>query len=144
MPKRENVSLVVREWVEKAENDLKNAAHTLLMNEDCPTDTVCYHAQQCAEKYLKALLVANNIPFPKTHDLEELHAIVPRRYHPLLDGDEQSVLTDYATGARYPGWCDISLAEARKAVAMARKVRRKVRRFLPKVALCDRGKAPPA
>lgn len=48
---------VVRQWVEKAENDLKNATHTLKLGRDCPTDTVCFHAQQCVEKYLKALLV---------------------------------------------------------------------------------------
>ena len=40
---------VVHEWVEKAENDLKNAAHTLRMGKRCPTDTVGFHAQQCVE-----------------------------------------------------------------------------------------------
>jgi len=33
---------VVREWISKAENDLKNAANTLKMGKDCPTDTVCF------------------------------------------------------------------------------------------------------
>ena len=41
MPEREDVLTVVREWVLKAENDLKNAAHTLLLGKECPTDTVC-------------------------------------------------------------------------------------------------------
>ena len=50
MPEVEQVTAVVREWLDKAENDLKNAAHTLEMGEACPTDTVCFHAQQCAEK----------------------------------------------------------------------------------------------
>ncbi len=40
--------------------------------EESPTDTVCFHAQQCVEKYLKAVLVSEAIDFPKTHDLEEL------------------------------------------------------------------------
>lgn len=140
MPKPEDIVLVIREWVGKAENDLKNAANTLLMGEDCPTDTVCFHAQQCSEKYLKALLVSKSIPFPKTHDLEKLHTLIPKRLRPELSGDEQSILTDYATGARYPGWGDISLAEAHKAVAVARRVRKEVRRFLPKEAL-RRGKS---
>ena len=43
----------VRQWVAKAENDLRNAEHTLTLQEECPFDTVCFHAQQCAEKYLK-------------------------------------------------------------------------------------------
>jgi len=46
MPEREKVFTVVGEWVGKAENDLKNAAHTLKLGADCPTDTVCFHAQQ--------------------------------------------------------------------------------------------------
>lgn len=46
-----------RAWIKKAEGDLKTAEHTLTLKERCPFDTVCFHAQQCAEKYLKALLV---------------------------------------------------------------------------------------
>jgi HEPN domain-containing protein len=63
---------LVRLWVEKAEHDLRNATHTLTLEEDCPFDTVCFHAQQCVEKYLKALLTLRQIEFSKTHDLTEL------------------------------------------------------------------------
>src|SRR5207253_8193368 len=35
-------------------------------------DAVCFHAQQCAEKYLKACLQEADLPFRKTHDLSEL------------------------------------------------------------------------
>ena len=59
----------IRRWVEKAEHDLRNAEHVLTLAEDCPTDTECFHCHQCAEKYLKALLVAHGIAFPRTHDL---------------------------------------------------------------------------
>ncbi|MBI4384722.1 MAG: HEPN domain-containing protein [Nitrospinae bacterium] len=47
---------LVRQWVEKAEHDLRNAEHALTLKDDCPFDTACFHTQQCAEKYLKALL----------------------------------------------------------------------------------------
>ena len=50
MPERENVYSVAREWVVKAENDLKAAAQILKLANECPTDTVCFHAQQCVEK----------------------------------------------------------------------------------------------
>jgi hypothetical protein len=40
---------LIREWIIKAENDLKTAAHTLTLGVDCPTDTVSFHAQQCVE-----------------------------------------------------------------------------------------------
>jgi HEPN domain-containing protein len=99
--------------VEKAENDLKNAVHTLKPGDECPTDTVCFHAQQCVEKYVKALLVLHGVDFPRTHDLEALVGLLPRRIEPPLTLDEQDLLTEYATGARYPGWGDISLADTR-------------------------------
>jgi HEPN domain-containing protein len=70
MPECDKVLLVVSEWVAKAENDITNATHTLKLGKDCPTDTVCFHAQQGVEKYLKALLVLERIDFPKTHDIE--------------------------------------------------------------------------
>ena len=52
---------VAAEWVLKAENDLKAAAQVLKLGAECPTDTVCFHAQQCAEKYLKACLASQKI-----------------------------------------------------------------------------------
>jgi HEPN domain-containing protein len=139
MRDRENVLTVVREWIAKAENDLTNAVHTIKLAEDCPTDTVCFHAQQCVEKYLKALLVLHETDFPKTHDLAELIALLPTRSRPNLTANEESALTDYATGARYPGWGDISLTDARKALAIARRARTEIRRLLPREVL-RRGK----
>ena len=135
MPDPEKIAIVVSEWVAKAENDLKNAAHTLKLGKDCPTDTVCFHAQQVIEKYLKALLILRTIPFSKTHNVRELMAELPPRMRPNLSEDERDILTDYATVARYPGWGPISLAEARRAVALARRVRAEVRSMLPKQAL---------
>ena len=46
---------VVRQWLDKAEGDLRAAVQILKMQEDCPYETVGFHAQQCAEKHLKAL-----------------------------------------------------------------------------------------
>ncbi|HEX9942876.1 MAG TPA: HEPN domain-containing protein [Thermoanaerobaculia bacterium] len=135
MPDREKLITVCAEWLAKAENDLTNAAHALKLGESCPTDTVCFHAQQCVEKYLKAILVLEGIDFPKTHDLETLMALVPAGMRPEISSEEQARLTEYATGARYPGWEDVPIAAARRAVAVARRVRRAVRRGLPRKAL---------
>jgi len=62
---------VVKAWFRKAENDLINAEHTMKMKNP-PYDTVCFHAQQCAEKYLKGFLTFHEIEFPKTHSIEDL------------------------------------------------------------------------
>jgi HEPN domain-containing protein len=135
MPDRERVLTVVGDWAVKADNNLKTAVHTLKLGAECPTDTVCFHAQQCVEKYLKALLVFKGIDFPKTHDLERLIALLPARVRPRLTPEEQGRLTEYATGARYPGWEEIPLAEARRAVAVARRARMEIRSALPNAAL---------
>lgn len=103
MPKNDRVIAVVREWLEKADNDLRNAVHTLTLGAEGPTDTVCFHAQQCVEKYLKAFLVFIEIDFPKTHDIEELMNLIPDRYRPELSIQDQRRLTAYATVTRYPG-----------------------------------------
>ena len=138
MPDPEEVAAVVSEWVVKAENDLKCAAYILRLGKECPTDTACFHAQQVVEKYLKALLTALQIPFPKTHNLRKLVQILPASSQMSLSEEEQGKLTDYATVARYPGWGEITLAEARRAVALARRVRKHVRSLLPKQALRPR------
>ena len=129
----EAVIALVRDWLRKADNDLINAVHTLKLGGECPTDTVCFHAQQCVEKHLKALLVLLGIPFSRTHDIAHLMSMVPLALAPSLNADQQDLLTDYAASIRYPSSNDeVSLSEARKAVAMARLVRREIRRQIPR------------
>jgi len=136
MPVSKAVLTVVREWLIKADHDLTAAAQILKLGRATPTDTVCYHAQQCVEKHLKAVLVYRSVPFPKTHDIRALMALVPPRLQPAVDAAMQDRLTRYASVTRYPGsGTDISLTAARKAVALARRVRKEVRRKLPKSAL---------
>ena len=84
MPVPNPLISVIREWIVKADNDLRNAAHTLTLGVDCPTDTVCFHAQQCVEKYIKALLVFRATPFQKTHDIQVLRALLPAKLRPKL------------------------------------------------------------
>jgi HEPN domain-containing protein len=131
MAASEHLLAVVRGWIDKAENDLKNAAITLRAGEECPTDTVAFHAQQCAEKYLKAYLAYRGAEFPRIHDIGELIALAAGLRVPL-PVEEQRRLTVYGTVTRYPGDYEaVSLAEAKRAVAMARRVRRAVRQDLP-------------
>lgn len=129
----EEVLLVVGSWVKKAENDFKNATHTLKLGKNCPTDTVCFHAQQCVEKYIKALLVLQGIEFSWTHQISALVELLPTNILPDLTAEEQERLTDHAVSIRYPGdYEEISLTEARRMVRIARRVRAQVRKWLPK------------
>ncbi len=83
------VLTLLREWVTKADNDLTAALQILKLGEAAPMDTIGFHAQQCVEKYLKAILVHRGIPFPKLHDIEALMKMVPRRRRPRVTGQEQ-------------------------------------------------------
>ncbi|MCX5637712.1 MAG: HEPN domain-containing protein [Planctomycetota bacterium] len=136
MPENDKTAVVAREWATKADNDLKTAAHTLKLGDKCPTDTVCFHAQQCVEKYLKAFLVVLEIEFPRTHDIEILVSLIPRSIRLSLTVEEQRRLTEYATIMRYPGpYEPILLSEAKQAVKLARLVRQKIRKLLQKHVL---------
>lgn len=136
MPASDRVIAVVRGWVDKAENDLRNAALILRTGEESPADTVAFHAQQCVEKYLKAMLTLRGIDVPRIHDIEELVARVGPSVALALSVEEQRRLTTYGTVTRYPGdYEPVSLAEARRAVALARRVRRDIRRELPRQAV---------
>jgi HEPN domain-containing protein len=127
----DKILIVAREWTSKGDNDLKNAVHTLKLGKDCPTDTVCFHAQQCVEKYLKALLVALEKQFPRTHDVESLISFMPKDIRLGLTVEEQRRLTEYATVLRYPGPYEaIPLTEAKQAVKLAQRVQRKIRKLL--------------
>lgn len=132
MPEQPERLRVAAGWLEKADNDLKNASHTLDLGEDCPTDTVVFHAQQCVEKCLKALLVVDAIDFPRTHNVSVLLDLIPASKRPMLAVAEQERLTDYATTTRYPGdYEQIPLSEAHQATALAKRVRNDVRERLP-------------
>ncbi len=93
---------IARQWVAKARNDLLDADNNLAAAH-IPTDTVCFHCQQSAEKLLKAALVAQGVPPPKTHVLmmlaDQLVATLPTIERL---GDELAILTPYAVAARYP------------------------------------------
>jgi len=60
------------EWVSKAEGDYDAAGILRRSRKRSRYDAICFHCQQCAEKYLKARLNEAGLPFGKTHDLDVL------------------------------------------------------------------------
>jgi HEPN domain-containing protein len=96
--------LEIAEWVAKAEADIATARRELLVRKQANFDAVCFHAQQCVEKYLKAKLVDAGITFHKTHDLVALLALLLPK-EPLWQPWKPSLakLTHYAVTVRYPG-----------------------------------------
>lgn len=92
---------VVREWLLKAAEDL-DAARTL--ENAGNRNNALYHCQQCAEKCWKAFLTWRDLPFRRTHDLEELGTACATLDHSLVVLAKQAeALTDFAWRTRYPG-----------------------------------------
>ncbi len=91
------------EWVDKAEDDYITV-ELLLQSTISSKDVICFHAQQCIEKYLKAWLQEVNIPAPRTHKLEDLlNLIVPSNPEWQVWNQDFSTLSNHAVDIRYPG-----------------------------------------
>lgn len=127
----------VKQWIQKAEHDLK-IGKSEMQTPDPATDMVCFHMQQCIEKYLKAFLIFHGRSYPKTHRLSVLIASceeIDPSFTELIEWDADE-LTSYATDLRYgeefymPG-----LEETRGAIELAERVRAFVREKLSQKGL---------
>ena len=119
----------LKSWITYAEEDY-SAAKTLLSLRKPLLMAVCIHAQQCAEKYFKALLILKDVDFPKTHDLPTLNTLCNQNgIFTGFDPQQLADLTKFAVQARYPGSQPIP-EEAEETVAIAKTVRRFARSFL--------------
>lgn len=118
------------EWIAKAEGDWASALREARARKNPNYDSACFHAQQCAEKYLKARLQEASHPFGKTHDLVELlNLTLPVEPGWSVLRDDLSVLTGFAVAYRYPG-ISATKAHAKDAIDRCRRVRRVVRKAL--------------
>ena len=120
----ENVAWqLARDWLAKAATDLMVCERLLIEGAEF-FEAVAFHAQQAAEKSLKALLVARQVEFPKTHDIERLLELVALDDRPLAEAlIDAPELTPYGVEYRYPGeYAPISAETANACVSFACKV----------------------
>src|SRR5262249_8661145 len=113
----------------KAEADHRAAAR-LHRGRDPLHDIVCFHCQQCAEKYLKGLLEELGLTIPRTHRLDNL--LTPLlRHHPTLWSLRRGLLflSDFAVDSCYPGHT-ASKCQATSALHWARQVQTAARGLL--------------
>jgi len=120
------------QWLHKAEQDLL-AANSLLENEPPLLYPSCFHSQQAAEKYLKALLTWRKVDFPKTHSIGTLLDLLTGVDATLAESlAEATALNPYGVEVRYPSDLpEPDIDEAEAALALAGKVREAVLRALP-------------
>jgi HEPN domain-containing protein len=95
-------------------------------------EDLCFHAQQAAEKAVKALLIRHGIPFPYVHDLAALMALLEKATGELPDSIRQGErLTPFAVEMRYPGTApSVGEDKYREAVELAGRVLRWAERQL--------------
>ena len=88
-------------WLFRANEDIAVIEKLFESGPDLYASTICFHAQQAVEKFLKAFLVFHNIDFPKTHDLDFLLLECQKISNVNFDVDLGS-LTDFGVSVRYP------------------------------------------
>lgn len=129
IPDQDHIDKVIL-WISYAEEDLGLAQFALKMPGSRPYRLIAFHAQQCAEKYLKAYMVYHDIDFPFTHEMKKLlnYCGSHRWIEEIKDAEG---LTPYAVTARYPGVDEVVTEnEAVQAVDIAFKVRNTIRKVL--------------
>lgn len=121
---------LVLQWVEKAEEDWIGIQRLIVDDTTEVADLVCFLSQQCAEKYLKALIQAGDDEPSRLHHLpvllDNLLIVYPDLQH-LRNACEQ--LTPYAVAFRYPGE-KASADEAGEAIEWAKEIRRDIKNKL--------------
>ena len=121
---------LVQGWLLKAESDIANVQMCLASNQ--ALDTACFHAQQAAERCLKAFLIANDIEFPFIHNLEKLVELCAQNDESFLSLKVLcQELTPYAVGLRYDNEFWPSAETAQQALDAALTIRKFVTDRLP-------------
>ena len=106
------------DWLRHARSDLALAQPT--PDPQVLRENLCFHAQQAAEKSLKAVLVARGLAVPRTHSLGSLMDLLPPDIAVPQDVALSAGLTDHAVTSRYPGdYEEITDEEYREALRLA-------------------------
>ena len=110
-------------WLQRAQSDL-NLAQVAFETQGVMLEDACFHAQQCAEKALKALLLTLRIDFPRTHAIAVLLHLLREAPIDVPDNiGEAFLLSQYAVETRYPGeWEPVTAEETQTALRLATEV----------------------
>lgn len=120
---------VIQEWLKRSEEDWQIA--NLLIQSDLDSyGSICFHAQQCIEKLMKALLIQVEVVPPYSHDLLTLDRMLSSNYpNWQVNTQDLAFLTQYAVAARYPG-LDVDRKDALDCISKCAKLRSTALTFL--------------
>jgi HEPN domain-containing protein len=130
MPVDDPVHELTLAWLRHAETDIL-AATVLLSDVDDLAPSIAFHAQQAIEKALKAVLVASQVDFRRTHQLTLLADLIPAEWDLRLPTEQLPRISHYAAETRYPidDWNQVepvTVDEARSALEVAQSVHTQV------------------
>ncbi len=122
-----------KDWLIKADHDLRAAEAMVDLVEPPLSDVAVYHCQQAAEKSFKAFLFWNDVPFRKTHEIEEVGRLCEKLDPSLGNVVEHAIdLTPFAWRFRYPGdVMEPSPTDTQDALSLARDVYEAIAKRLP-------------
>jgi HEPN domain-containing protein len=120
--RRQAIRELVEEWLRHARSDL--AVARMVDDDQIAPEILAFHAQQAAEKALKALLVQRQVEFPRLHVIGSLLNLCQEAGYEGIELLADSVtLTRYAVVTRYPGEEEpVSRQDAHQAFELAEKV----------------------
>jgi HEPN domain-containing protein len=119
------------DWIRFAENDFEAALILFNNTNRSLYSNVCYNCQQSIEKFLKALLVKNNLEVERTHRLARLVDLLIPIYPQLhIHREALIILTNYATDSRYPGEMIVTRKRATDALELASDLRQVLKQLL--------------
>lgn len=129
-PPEEAIDALVAEWVRKADLDFQTVVR--LVAEDTFRDIVVFHAQQAAEKYLKALLTKRQLEFPKTHEIRRLLELLNASDHEVSESlPDAKWLDPFGVDIRYPSDRPETMpGDERRALQLAERTRAAVTKAL--------------
>ena len=125
------MNAVVKEWIEKAEEDFVMVERESRARKSPSLNGICFHAQQCVEKLMKALLIEKGELPPKTHDLLQLNQnLVQLGIILNCTRDELRELSMGAVLFRYPGE-DADRPMAMDSRKLCKRLRKELMSLLP-------------
>jgi HEPN domain-containing protein len=103
----------IKNWLFRANEDIAVIKSLVNAGTEYYTSSICFHAQQASEKFLKAYLAYHNVDFPRTHDLDFLLLECQKIDKKAFRIDFKS-LTDFGVSIRYPD--DFYIPEEKEAL----------------------------
>lgn len=121
----------IKNWLYRGNEDIAVIESLVKAGIENYTSTICFHAQQASEKFLKTFLVYHDVDYPRTHDLDYLLQECQKINEEAFQNINLQSLSDFGVSVRYPDDFYIpSVSEAIEYSQVAKEIREIVERLV--------------